>query len=85
VAVRDFKTGEFIVQVGAFQNEENALRLAKRMKRYHEYVNSAHSMDGDDRLSYRVTVSKSQTLDQATDPLRRLEKMEFLSTLIVRL
>jgi rare lipoprotein A len=85
VEVGDFKTGEFTVQVGAFQNKENALRLAERMKRYHEYVNVADYTDGDDRLWYRVTVSKSRTLDQATDILKGLGKMGFLSAFIVRL
>jgi peptidoglycan lytic transglycosylase len=85
VEVRDFKTGEFTVQVGAFQSKENALRLAERMKRYHEYVNVADYTDGDDTLWYRVTVSKSRTLDQATDILKRLGKMGFLSAFVVSL
>jgi rare lipoprotein A len=85
VEVGDFKTGEFTVQVGAFQNMKNALYLAEQMKRYHEYVNVADYTDGDDRLWYRVTVSKSRTLDQATDILKRLGKMGFLSAFIVRL
>jgi rare lipoprotein A len=85
VEVEDFRTGVFTVQVGAFQNKKNALRLADRMKRYHEYVNVASYTDGDDRLWYRVTVSKSRTLDQATDILERLGKMGFLSAFIVRL
>jgi rare lipoprotein A len=85
VEVKDFRAGEFTVQVGAFQNKENALRLAKRMKRSHEYVNVAVYRDGDDRLWYRIHVSKSGTLDQAEEMLQRFERIGFLNAFIVSL
>jgi rare lipoprotein A len=83
--IRDFRTGQFTVQVGAFQNKDNALRLAERMKRYHGYVNVIPYTDGDERLWYRVHASKSERLDQAADILKRLEKMGFPNAFIVSL
>ena len=85
VEVRDFRIGEFTVQVGAFLDQEKALRLAGRLRLDIEYVNVTTYVDGDDRLWYKVHVSKSRTLEQATEMQKRLEKMGFQETFILRL
>jgi rare lipoprotein A len=85
VEVRDFKIGEFTVQVGAFQSRENALRLAQRMKQHHEYVNVSSYAGEDEKLWYRVHVSKSGTLDQANEVVRKVEKMGFPNAFVVSL
>jgi rare lipoprotein A len=82
VEVRDFRSGEFTVQVGSFQERENAFRLADRMKPHFDYVNVTTYLDEEDRFWYRVHVSKTETLDQANEMLRRFESMGFPAFII---
>jgi len=84
VEILDFKGGEFTVQVGAFQNKENALRLADRMKSQYAYVNVAPFTDGDNQLWYKVFVSKTTTLDRAAEIERNLERLGFSDAFVVR-
>lgn len=84
VEVLDFKVGEFTVQVGAFQNKENALRLADRMKSQYTYVNVAPFADGDNQLWYKVFVSKTTTLDRAAEIEKTLERLGFSDAFVVR-
>ncbi|MFH1350929.1 MAG: septal ring lytic transglycosylase RlpA family protein [Pseudomonadota bacterium] len=85
---RDIEKGEFTVQVGAFQNKENASRLADRLKVIFDYVNVENveiDVNGEKRTFYRVYVSKSQSLSQAEGMEKRLEEMGFEGAFIVRL
>jgi rare lipoprotein A len=84
VEVLDFRGGEFTVQVGAFQNKENALRLADRMKSQYAYVNVTPFADGDNQLWYKVFVSKTTTLDRAAEIERNLERLGFPDAFVVR-
>ncbi len=59
-----FYTGNFTIQVGAFQNRENALRLHRELDaRYH----NAHIVPVTERGTtlYRVRVSRCSTLEEA--------------------
>ena len=85
VEFADLKTGEFTVQVGAFKNKDNALRLADRLKVIFSYVDTAAYEDRDKGMLYRVRVSKSKTLNQAGVIEKKLEDMGFKQAFIVRI
>ena len=84
VEVLDFKGGEFTVQVGAFQNKGNALRLAERMKSQYAYVNVAPFADADNQIWYKVFVSRTTNLDRAAEIEKNLEKLGFPDAFVVR-
>jgi len=66
VEIRDLNLGDFTVQVGAFQNKNNALKLADRLKVIFDYVDvSVHDAMGGQGTLYKVRVSKSNTLTKA--------------------
>ncbi|MFH0845290.1 MAG: septal ring lytic transglycosylase RlpA family protein [Pseudomonadota bacterium] len=83
--VQDFEKGEFTVQVGAFENKDNALRLVNRLKVIFDYVTVQTHIDEKKRTLYRVQASKSKTLSQAGAMEKRLEEMGFEEAFIVRL
>ncbi len=85
VEIKDLNAGEFTVQVGAFKNKENALRLSDRLKVIFDYVDVAVSDDIDDAPIYRVRVSKSKTLTKANRMEKKLESMGFEEAFIVSL
>jgi rare lipoprotein A len=85
VELTDLEKGEFTIQVGAFQEEENALKLADRLKVIFDYVQIAVHEDEDRRKLYRVHVTKSKTLTRAGEIEKRLEEMGFTGAFIVRL
>ncbi len=85
VEFADFKKGEFTVQVGAFKNKNNALRLADRLKVLFKYVDTTAYDDRDKGMLYRVRVSMSKTLNKAGEIEKRLEGMGFEEAFIVSL
>lgn len=85
VEVQDFQRGEFTIQVGAFQDKNNALGLADRLKVIYDYVNVSVYENGDGKTYYRVRASKSQTLKEAGKTEKRLEDMGFKGAFIVRI
>jgi rare lipoprotein A len=84
VESRDFQTGDFTVQVGAFENRENALRLADRLKVLYKEVNVTVHQDGKNRTLHRVHVSLLRTLDEARTAERKLEEMGFKDAFLLR-
>ena len=85
VELKDLGKGEFTIQVGAFHDKENALRLADRLRVLFGYVNIKSFRDKDRRTIHRVHVSKSKTLTQAGEIEKRLEEMGFKEAFIVRI
>lgn len=85
VELKDLKEGDFTIQVGAFKDKNNALRLADRLKVIFDYVNISKYIDKDDITLFRVHVSKSHTLTQAGEIEKRLEDMGFTEAFIVRI
>jgi len=85
VELTDLNKGEFTIQVGAFQEKHNALRLADRLKVIFDYVKVNTYVDENRGTLYRVYVSKSETLTQAGDIEKRLEDMGFTGAFIVRI
>lgn len=85
VEIKDFKVGEFAVQVGAFKDRNNALRLADRLRVIFDYVDISVYEDRKRGKLYRLRVSKSKTLRQAGEVEKRLEAMGFEEAFIVSL
>ena len=85
VKLKDLKKGEFSVQVGAFKDKRNALKIADRLKVIFRYVTIKRHVDENQRTLYRVHVSKSKTLTQAGTVEKRLEDMGFTEAFIVRI
>jgi len=85
VEIRDLNKGEFAVQVGAFKDKRNALRLADRLKVIFDYVEVALRDDKDKGTIYRLRVSKSKTLTKAGEVVKKLENMGFEGAFIVSL
>lgn len=85
VEIRDLEKGEFTIQVGAFEDKDNAERLADRLKVLFEYVNITRYVDESNRIFYRLHVSKSNTLKEAGKIERNLEDMGFIGAFIVRI
>lgn len=85
VELKELKTGEFTIQVGAFRDKNNALRLADRLKVLFDYVNITRHMDENNNTFFRLHVSKSDTLAKAGEYEKRLEDMGFTEAFIVRI
>ena len=85
VEIDDLKAGEFTVQVGAFKDKKNALKLADRLKVIFNYVEVPVYEDEDKGTLYRVRVSKSKTLAEAGKIEKRLEGMGFEEAFVVGL
>jgi len=85
VALEDFTKGAFTIQVGAFEEKENAFRLAERLRVLFDYVQVSVYVDENKRTLHRVHVSKTSTLQQAGEMEKKLEDMGFKSAFIVRL
>lgn len=85
VELPDFKEGEFTVQIGAFQNKDNAQKLVDRFKSQYEYANILPYTDQDNHTLFRVHISKSKTLTEAAQIEKTLEEMGFGGAFIVRI
>lgn len=85
VEARDLEEGDFTVQVGAFKEKRNALKLAARLKPIFNYVQiTPFDLPGGSRL-YRLRVTRSNTLKKATEMEKKLENMGFGEAFIVGL
>ena len=80
---REKGTQGYTVQVGAFVQEENALRLKTQLEKDYRpvYIVIAET---EDRRYYRVRVGRLQTEDQADQLASKLSKLESLETFVVR-
>jgi len=85
VELKEFKTGEFTVQVGAFQNKENASRMGDRLRPLYDYINVLTHLDEKGNTWHRVHVSRSKTLEEAMEIEERLEKIGFTDAFILRI
>ncbi|MBN1276351.1 MAG: septal ring lytic transglycosylase RlpA family protein [Deltaproteobacteria bacterium] len=85
IKVSDLRSGEFTVQVGAFKDKNNALRLADRLKVIFDYVEIELYDDKTIGTIYRLRVSKSPTLAKAMEIEKRLKDMGFEEAFTVSL
>jgi rare lipoprotein A len=85
VEITDLESGEFTIQVGAFQDKKNAEKIAERLKVIFSFVQVTTYVDDQRRTLHRVHASKSKTLTQAEKIEKKLEEMGFKSAFIVRI
>jgi rare lipoprotein A len=85
VEIEDLQRGEFTVQVGAFKNKNNALKLADRLKVIFDYVEITVHDEKEKGTIYRLRVSRSKTLTKAGKIEKKLEGMGFEEAFIVSL
>ena len=85
VEIDDLNQGEFTVQVGAFKDKKNALRLSDRLKVIFNYVEVPVYNDLERGTLYRVRVSRSKTLAEAGKIEKKLEGMGFEGAFVVSL
>jgi rare lipoprotein A len=85
VEVEDLDRGEFTVQVGAFRDKGNALRLVDRLKVLFDEVTVVDSEGEEKEKLFRVRVSKSKSLEEAGKIEKKLEDMGFENAFILRL
>jgi len=83
--LNDFETGEFTVQVGAFMDRNNALKLVERLRTDFDYVNIMEYTDKNGQVFFRVHVSKSTTLVRAGVVQKRLENIGFTESFVLRI
>gem|GEM_PF-165368 len=85
VEAKDFKKGEFTIQVGAFEGEDNARRLADRLRVIFDHVTITTYVPYEGGTFYRVRVSLSGDLTEASQIVKKLEYLGFSENFIVAL
>lgn len=85
VEARNFRKGKYTVQVGAFEAEENAMRLAERLRVLFDHVTITTCVPGNGTIFYRVRVSLSEDLNEINQVVEKLEYLGFSQTFIVAL
>jgi len=85
VEAKDFNKGKFTVQVGAFESEDNAGSLAKRLRVIFDHVTITTYVAYEGKTFYRVRVSVSEDLIGASNIVKKLEHLGFSETFIVAL
>jgi rare lipoprotein A len=85
VEIQDLEEGLFTVQVGAFGDRQNALRLADRLMPHFGDAEVSAYVDKDRGTLYRVRVSKARSLTQASRIEQKLEAMGFAEAFIIAL
>lgn len=85
VEARNFRKGKFTVQVGAFTTEDNAMRLAERLRVLFDHVTITTYVPHDGTVFYRVRVSLNEDLNETNQVVEKLEYLGFSQTFIVAL
>jgi rare lipoprotein A len=85
VEARNFRKGKYTVQVGAFEAEENAIRLAERLRVLFDHVTITTYVPGNGTIFYRVRVFFSEDLNEINRVVEKLEYLGFSQTFIVAL
>ncbi len=85
VEVVDTKTGRFGVQVGAFRDRKNALRLVDRLSVIFKHVEIHVGTDRYANPLYRVIVSGAKSLGKANLIEKKLREIGFKDTFIIAL
>ncbi len=85
VRARDFKKGRFAIQVGAFEIEDNAKRLVRRLRVIFDNVTLTTYKPDTGKSVYQVRVSASKDLTEAGQIVKKLEYLGFSDPFIVAL
>ncbi|MBI5206900.1 MAG: septal ring lytic transglycosylase RlpA family protein [Candidatus Firestonebacteria bacterium] len=82
ISIKDFNSGNFTIQVGAFKNKENALQLTEQLKRMYQTTHVV-TFNSDEGIFYRVRVGKFHLLDKARDAREELEERGYEEAMVV--
>jgi rare lipoprotein A len=85
VEVKNFMKGKFTIQVGAFKDEDNAMRLAERLSVIFDHITITTYVPLDGTVLYRVRVSLSEDLNDTNQIVKELEYLGFSEAFIVAL
>lgn len=85
VEAADFRKGKFTIQVGAFENKDNAQRLVERLRVIFSHVTITTYVSPQEKTLYRVRVSLSNDLTGANKMVDKLKYLGFSETFIVAL
>ena len=85
VEVVDTRKGKFGVQVGAFRNRKNALRLVDRLSVIFKHVEIHVETDRYANPLYRVIVSGAKSIGKANLIEKKLKEIGFKDTFIIAL
>jgi len=85
VEATDFRKGKFTIQVGAFENKNNAQRLVERLRVIFSYATITTYVSSQEKTLYRVRVSLSKDLTRANKMVDKLKSLGFSETFIVAL
>lgn len=80
---RDYSVGDFTVQVGAFMEEANAVRLRNKLASTHEDARIAVHKGPHGGTLYRVQVGKCQSLEKAKAYEKALEGAGYTDAMVV--
>jgi len=78
----DYSKGNFTVQVGAFRDQKNALRLKQQLSQTYKNAHIA-TFDNGKEILYRVRVGKCSTLEQAEEYEKILIRQGFRDAMAV--
>jgi len=78
----NYYVGEFTIQVGAFRQKENALKLKDRLARVYKDVHIVE-YPSHEGMFYRVRLARFSNLDEARRYERRLERDGFPEAIVV--
>jgi rare lipoprotein A len=78
----NYYMGDFSVQVGAFREKENALRLKDRLARAYKDTHIA-VQERPDGILYKVRVARCKTLEQARQYEKMLEEDGYPDAMVV--
>ncbi len=78
----DYSKGDFTVQVGAFRDQKNALRLKQQLSQTYKNAHIA-TFDNGKEILYRVRVGKCSTLEQAEEYEKILIRQGFRDAMAV--
>lgn len=79
---RDYRVGDFTVQVGAFKVKRNAVRLMGRLRKEYGHATIQRYSTGRETF-YRVRVGKFATLEDAERGKESFEESGFVSPFVV--
>ena len=85
VELRDYTKGDFTIQIGAFQERQNAESLAERLRPLFDYVSVTTTKNSAGATFYRLYVSMSDSVEKAETNEEKLRDMGFEGAFIVRL
>jgi rare lipoprotein A len=88
VEAKDFRRGKFTVQVGAFENKENARCLAKRLRAIFDHVTMTAYVPHKPykgKIFYRVRVSLSKDIIEANGIVEKLKYLGFSESFVIAL